>query len=165
MKRGRIARSDIRGLSAVITTLIIILLVLVAIGIIWVVIRGVIEGGVGTIDLSTKCLAVDVRATAASCTPVDDGATPPVVIDYTCEVTLKRGSGGDPIDGIRLVFSDGTDSNTVSPDQAALDPLQQRTDTVDSGLLAAPTSLEVAVIINDEAGQPQICPTTTTFDI
>ena len=32
-----------RGLSTVITTLIMILLVLVAIGIIWVVVRGIIE--------------------------------------------------------------------------------------------------------------------------
>ena len=37
--------SNKKGLSTVVTTLIIILLVLVAIGIVWVVIRGVIESG------------------------------------------------------------------------------------------------------------------------
>jgi flagellin-like protein len=47
-----------KGLSAVVTTLIIILLVLVAVGIIWVVVRNVVEEGGSTIDLSVKCLDV-----------------------------------------------------------------------------------------------------------
>ena len=53
-----------KGLSTVITTLIIILLVLVAVGIIWVVVRNTVEEGVSQIDFGSECLKVDVKATA-----------------------------------------------------------------------------------------------------
>ena len=67
MKRGYM---DKRGLDAVVTTLIIILLVLVAVGIIWVVVRNVVQQGSEQIDISSKCLSVDVQAvsvTALTC--------------------------------------------------------------------------------------------------
>ena len=70
-----------KGLSTVVTTLIIILLVLVAVGIIWIVVRGVIEGGTKEIDYGVKCLKTDVRATAATC----DAAS--------CDVNLYRKKG------------------------------------------------------------------------
>jgi len=52
-----------KGLSTVVTTLIIILLVLVAIGIIWGVVNNLLGKSSGTIEISTKCLDVNVKAT------------------------------------------------------------------------------------------------------
>lgn len=92
-----------RGLSAVVTTLIIILLVLVAIGIIWVVIRNVIEGGTETADYAVKCLAVDIRATALNCSAVN-----------TCTVTMNRKAGGEPISGVKLVFYNTTTGTSTA---------------------------------------------------
>src|SRR3990167_792910 len=59
MKRGYM---DKRGLDAVVTTLLIILLVLVAVGIIWVVVRNVVQQGSEQIDINARCLSVDLQA-------------------------------------------------------------------------------------------------------
>ena len=79
-----------RGLSDVITTLIIILLVLVAVGIIWVVVRNVVQSGSEQIDITTRCVAVDLRA--VSVTSVEGQAG-----NYT--VTPSPRSTGSP--GVR----------------------------------------------------------------
>ncbi len=50
-----------RGLSAVVSTLIIVLLVLVAIATIWVVVGPMIEKGTSQIDITNKCLLVEVK--------------------------------------------------------------------------------------------------------
>ncbi len=72
-----------KGLSTIVATLIIILLVLVAVGIIWVVVRNVIEGGAQQIQGSNDCLAVEVKPTKVLCqvSPGDAGN------NGTCDVT------------------------------------------------------------------------------
>ena len=57
-------KRDKRGMSLIVTTLIIVVLVLVSIGIVWVVVRSIIEGGTEQIDYNTKCLEINLRATA-----------------------------------------------------------------------------------------------------
>ena len=56
-----------RGLSAIVATLLIILLTLVAVGIIWFAVRNIVQGGADQIEASAKCTAVDISATDASC--------------------------------------------------------------------------------------------------
>jgi len=51
-----------RGLSAIVATLLIILLTLIAVGIIWVVIRNVVQSGAEQVDLGTKCIAIELSA-------------------------------------------------------------------------------------------------------
>jgi hypothetical protein len=143
-----------KGLSAVVTTLIIILLVLVAVGIIWVVVRNVVEEGGSTIDLSVKCLDVSVKATGVTC-----GYTG----TKSCNVTYTRESGGDDIDGIKIVYSDGIES--LSQDVVGnIEPLVTKTETgFNVTALGNVTSVEVAVYFGDEGGTPQFCSTTRTF--
>ena len=138
-----------RGLSTVVTTLIIILLVLVAIGIIWVVIRGVIESGTQSADFAVKCLAVDIRATAISCSGIN-----------TCNVTLNRKAGGEAIDGVKLVFYNTTTStNTgVIPVVGNIAPLTTSTTSAQTTTGADyPNKVEVTAYFKDSAGTEQLC--------
>ncbi len=102
-------KKDKKGLSTVVTTLIIILLVLVAIGIIWVVIRGLIDQSSGQIDLLTACPQVDVSVKSVACTAVVGAAD-----TSDCLVTLERKDSADyAVTNAKLVFSNTSKSNTV----------------------------------------------------
>ncbi len=159
-----------RGLSTVVTTLIIVLLVLVAIGIIWAVIRGIIESGTGQIDVRSKCIEVDVRATAATYTaPVADDLLT-TTIDETViggyTVTLYRGAGGDDIEGVKLVFYDSTgDSSDVIPVSGNIVPLTSKTWGPSSitGLTGTANKVKVTVYFKNEAGVEQLCGTSSEF--
>jgi len=143
-----------KGMSAVVTTLIIILLVIVALGIIWVVVKNVIQGGVEQVDLSTKCREVEVKAVKL----VENSAT-----NYS--ITLSRTGAGDEIGGVTLVLANTT-SNTYSEPVNfgyALDPLETQTKTVTftSGVTSA-NKLEMTVYFVNDLGETEICPITIT---
>jgi hypothetical protein len=82
-----------RGLSTVITTLIIVLLVLIAVGIVWVVIRNIIEQGTEDIDLGKFTINLQVKQITVN--PSDIG------------VTVKRNPGKGELTGIKFLVSDG----------------------------------------------------------
>ncbi|MCK4647593.1 hypothetical protein KAT24_01535 [Candidatus Pacearchaeota archaeon] len=90
-----------KGLSAIITTMLVVLLVLVAVGIVWAVVSGLLRSGAEDVELSAKCLNVDIRATAVNCV---DGTA-----NYECDVTFERtGTNTDAIGGVKLVFRNET---------------------------------------------------------
>jgi len=145
-----------KGLSTVVTTLIIILLVLVAVGIIWIVVRGIIETGADTVDYSVKCLEVDVRATA-----VTNCAGDPVL----CDVTLERKAGGENIAGVMLVFRDTTGASTTTPVEISgnIEPLTTSVElSVNSGL-TDPERVEVTAYFENTAGEKVVCTQTNPF--
>ena len=149
---------DKRGLSTIVTTLIIIVLVLVAIGIVWAVVRNVIQTGSGTLDISAKCLNIDVRASQANCS---DG-TP----NKICQVTLVRtGTGNDVIAGVKLVFRNTT-SAKVYDAEGNIEPVAGRVLTnVPTGILSATfiSKVEATVYFEDESGVAKYCSQTTSF--
>jgi len=136
---------DKKGLSAVVTTLILILLVLVAVGIIWVVIRAVVETGTGTIDYTAKCLRVDLRATVVNNTA-----------GTNYDVTLKRESGGDDINGVKIVFSNDTDSSSVIDSLGNIETLATVTRNV-NGEISNANKVEVTPYFLDDAGEEHLC--------
>jgi flagellin-like protein len=81
-----------KGLSGIITTLILIAIALVAVGVVWYTINKVILEQTENIVLSEKCLKVNLEIIKADCNSGD------------CEILIKRTSGGDFFDGINLVF-------------------------------------------------------------
>lgn len=87
--------SDKKGLSTVVTTLIIILLVLVAIGIVWVVVRGLISTTEGQINIQQKCIGVTLDITSASCTGTDN--VPP------CDILVRKLGTATP-DGMQVTI-------------------------------------------------------------
>lgn len=90
---------DKKGLSQVVTIVILVVLVLIAAGIIWAVVSNLIARGATQIDLNQKCLEVDIKPTIATCDAL------------TCTVTLVRSSTGTEIDGIKISFVTDTDSD------------------------------------------------------
>lgn len=141
-----------QGLSTVVTTLIIILLVLVAIGIVWVVVRGVVESGSEQIGIQTKCPSIDLRI-------IGNSSTCSV---GTCNVDIERRSGGENIDGVRVVISNSTLSN-ITTIGGNIDQLTTKTLTV--GSVAAPTKISAAAYFNDASNNPQFCTNSVEFNI
>ena len=101
-----------KGLSTVVTSLILVLLVLVAVGIIWVVVNNIIKGGTKTAEMNVKCLSIDISATAVTA----KGGT-----NY--DVTLKRKDSGEEIGGVKLVFFNDTANSEVIEKEGNIAPL------------------------------------------
>ena len=143
-----------QGMSAVVTTLIIILLVIVALGIIWVVVKNVIQGGVEQVDLSTKCREVEIQATKLV-NNTDDGS------NYS--LTLTRTGTGDTIAGIKIVLANvATNTYSAPLDFDALTPLKTDTQSFsDTGVVDA-NKIQMTVWFLSDLGEEQICPITIT---
>ena len=88
-----------RGISDIIVSMIMIVIVLGAITIVWFLIRGFIGTGTEQINTGTQCLEVDVKPISLTCSGTNNA---------TCEVTVSRGTGGNDIGGIKLVFTNST---------------------------------------------------------
>ncbi|MEK6917745.1 MAG: hypothetical protein AABW51_02245 [Nanoarchaeota archaeon] len=158
VKRRLMMLYNKKGLSTIVTTLIIILLVLVAIGIIWVVIRGVIEQGTSQIDINTRCINTDVRATAVSCTGP---------LNQSCTLDVTRKAGTDALGGVKAVFHNttaGTSSNVTDIYSGDLTLLSTRTfGGVSVVPVVAPNSVDIIPYFKDAQGQPRLCTQINTF--
>ena len=139
-------------MSAVVTTLIIILLVIVALGIIWVVIKNVIDSGVEQVDLSSKCREVEIQATKLNETSSGN-----------YDVTLTRTGTGDTIAGIKIVLANvATNTYSAPLDFDALTPLKTDTQSFsDTGVVDA-NKIQMTVWFLSDLGEEQICPITVT---
>ena len=142
-----------QGLSAIVTTLIIVLLALVAVGIIWVVISNLIDEGVTQVDLSSKCLKIDVKAVSVDC------ANPAL-----CDVTLTRGAGGEAIAGVKIVFYEGTTGGSVTTETGNIEILGTSSITGVASGLTAPDSVKVSPYFIDDSGNEEICPQQAEFN-
>lgn len=149
-----------KGLSAIVATLIIILLTLVAVGIIWVVIRNVVQGGAEQIDISQKCIAVSLEAVTVN-----------EIASGVYAVTLKRGADSQGDLGVKVnVFSGATTSSGVINFGAFgdLDALGTVTRTVNTNTttpVAGGDKIEFTAFFLDASGNEQLCPQATqTFN-
>lgn len=143
-----------RGLSAIVATLIIILLVLVAVGIIWVVVRNLLQEGAEQVDISTKCIAVDLRAV---------GVIPVVGEAGNYSVTLRRVAGGEAIGGVKIVLFNETANSGVLNFTALLE-LETKTETFVAGITNA-NKLEFTVYFTDTSGAERLCSQTNSYTI
>jgi hypothetical protein len=148
-----------KGLSDIVTTLIIIVLSLVAIGIVWVVVRNLVEGGAEQIDINQKCLSVDLSA---------------VTINETSSgvysVTLRRGSDSEGDIGVKInIFSGITVSSGVLDFEpfGNLEALETSTKTIDTNT-ATPVvggdKVEFTAFFQDASGNEQLCSQTQNFE-
>jgi hypothetical protein len=150
-------RNNKKGLSTIVATLLIILLTLVAVGIIWIVVRGVVQGGTNQVDLSSKCLATEIVATKVTNTSTTA---------YHVTLNVKSADDKAPVGGVMLVFTDPTESTSypvpiASTGANALPSL--KTVTVDADLtgsgLVNPNKVSVVVYFLDDSGNKQLCTT------
>ncbi|MEK6840922.1 MAG: hypothetical protein AABX79_03135 [Nanoarchaeota archaeon] len=161
MKRGSIRMQNRKGLSTIVATLIIILLTLVAVGIIWVVIRNVVEGGAQQVDISQKCLAVELTGVTVNETAVSSGIY---------NVTLRRGSDSQGDVGVKAnVFSGQTTSSGVIAfgavgDLDALGTVTRSIDTNTATAVPGGDKVEYTAFFLDSSGNEQLCPQTKSFN-
>ncbi len=102
-----------RGLSTIIVTLIIILISLVAVGIIWIVVRNVIQAGTegvsfGQFMLNAKIMDANI-----------DNST------NNISLIVKRNAGQGELVGMKFVFSDGKNSEVIT-EEFSMNELEQR---------------------------------------
>ncbi len=144
-----------KGLSAVITTLLVVLLVLVAVGIVWAVVRNLVQTGAGGVELGAKCLNIDVSAVSASCN------------DSLCNVVVERsGSNTDEIAGIKLVIKDSStaEASGITDSEGNIEVLATKTiSDINVSGLSTPDTAEVTVYFIDNSGNEQLCSQTTSF--
>ncbi|HKZ34131.1 MAG TPA: hypothetical protein VJ142_02765 [Candidatus Nanoarchaeia archaeon] len=112
-----IERGDKKGLSTVVTNLLLILLVLVAVGVVWVVVRGILSEGAGEIEISQFTFDLQIQSAYVSGTDVVVG--------------VKRNAGGGELSGMKFVFSTGTESVTIDK-IGAINELDRKTFTFTS---------------------------------
>ncbi|GIU68270.1 MAG: hypothetical protein KatS3mg001_586 [Candidatus Pacearchaeota archaeon] len=139
-----------RGLSAVVTTLLIILLTIIAIGIIWVVIRNLVEQGSEQIDITTQCAAIQLEFVSVNPVAGETG-------NYT--VTLRRGAGGGDIGGVKVVLFNGTTSTGVLDFGSKINQLETKSAKLQTSLLNA-SRIEFTPYFIDASGNEQLCQTT-----
>ena len=109
-------RGNKRGLSDVVTTLVIILISLVAIGVVWVVIQNVIQKGSEQVELGQFTLDLQIKAVQVQ----DENVT--IVI-------VKRNPGEGEFVGMNFIFSDGQNSEIIR-ENTTLQELDQRSFTI-----------------------------------
>ena len=138
-----------RGISGVILTIIMIVLVLAAVAIIWGIIINFIQDQTGEIDVATKCLEVDIQATKLSCTGAQNDV---------CDVTLSRTAKGDNIAGMKLVFTNALgETNYIHDVSGNIALLEIRTILDITTTITDVNKVEVVPYFTDVSGNEQIC--------
>lgn len=94
-----------KGLSGIISIVIMIGLVLVAVGIVWVMASGILEGQAESLDQGQVCLGLIFGVSSPVCEGGQTG---------NCTVNVERtiGSKGDSIDGIEVTWMEGDQTST-----------------------------------------------------
>jgi flagellin-like protein len=91
-----------KALSAVITTVIMIALVLVAIGIVWAVVNGLISGNSENSEYASKCLFSGITLSSLDCSE-----------DCQVSITRNAGSQGEEFDGVEVIFIGETEDQEI----------------------------------------------------
>ena len=131
-----------KGLAAVVGTILIILLVIVAVGIIWAVASGLFKSGAE--EMSTGFLIdLDIKSASLSGT--------------TVTVNVERNVGAGTLSGIKFVFSDG-ESSKGEERSTSMDELDQESFSFDISSetgLGIPDAHEVSIapIYKSESGE------------
>ena len=138
-----------KGISEVILRIIMIVLVLASVVIIWGIINTFLTTQSGEIDVSTRCLKVDIEAKILTCSGVNNDV---------CDVTLSRSPRGDDIAGVKLVFTNALEeTNYVHDVSGNFAPLQTTKIVNITTGIANTNNVEVVAYFTDLSGNEQLC--------
>jgi FlaG/FlaF family flagellin (archaellin) len=149
-----------KGVSTVIIMVIMIALVLVAIGIVWVVVSGILTDSAGSAERQAKCLSTsfNVESVEAVNIGVDDNDL------FTYEMNIKRqGTNEDEVEKIVVLLYNvgGVSSNPIEIDATDFGYLATKkyTDTNTENQLRTPDWIYPAVEVSVTPYiDGQICP-------
>lgn len=142
-----------KGLSAVVTTLIVILLVLVAVGIMWVVVRSLVQEGAESIGLGRFTLDLEIKRAQ-----IENG-------DVTV-VVVRRNPGEGNFVGMNFVFSDGTNSEIIR-ENTTLQELEERSFTFTLTEISTDNlqTISVAPIFELSSGEESVGDIADSFEV
>ena len=164
-----------KGVSEVVANVLIVLLVIVGIAVIWSVVKPTVDKGSQGIKTGAECLSLSlepvscVTTTCASLTAA--GATvcsgvgcswsgTPVACTGTTvnkTIVVKRNPGAGTFESVELVFSDGTNSGSVSATTSSTSLGELSTATLLKSIPASITGASKTVnVVAKTAGQ--LCP-------
>ena len=130
-----------RGLSAVITSVLIILIVLAAVLILWFFLKPLfISTGERTSNVG-ECLGIDLEIIKCDFDSANNAY----------EITVKRNAGEGDLQGIRIVFTGDSGTDTYDPEEVSLPVLDSQTFTsVVAEDLGDNVEVNVAALIGEE---------------
>lgn len=139
-----------RGLSAIVITLMLILLAFVAVGIIWAVVNNIVTRGAEEIDATSKCLEIDFEQGVLDCSAGTSGDD--------CDVTVERKAGGDDVAGIKIVLTNSSaQTNYIHDEPGNINPLEVKTVIVtETGILNI-NEVNIVPYLEDSAGNAVDC--------
>lgn len=140
-----------RGLSEIVTTLIMVLLGIVIVGVIWAVVSGLVNNTKTQAELSSKCQDSALSITYAACTSGN-----------VCTVTVKREQGTDQLAGV-IVSIQGTQGAANVSNQAG-DLVIGTTKTVTFNNAVTGVTLAEAKMYLNNAGKNFTCTNLATTD-
>jgi len=152
-----------KAMSEIVTTVIMVVLALIAVGVIWGIINNLLGGKGAEIDITQKCLAVDVKAVKVpSCSgDLGNGMT-------GCNVTFERKAGGEAIKGIKIVFKNANGASNVIDSSGNIEELGTVTRVIQSNASIFNASLankvEVTPYFTDDSGVERKCTGTAEYN-
>jgi hypothetical protein len=132
-----------RGLSTIVTTLIIILLVFIAIGIVWTVIQNVLTEGVENID--TRSFTLDLEISKIFIDPSSGYLT----------ISVTRNSGIGEFQAIRFMVGDGTSTEVYDLPSVNFAELETRSFEL-SEYTGDVTNVKIAPVFISETGEEKL---------
>lgn len=140
-----------KGLSDIVTSVLIILLVLVAIGIIWAFLRPAINQGAGQLEGITEVYGVTLTIEPNSAT-INSGA-------QTVSVTVRRNEVAAPLAGMNIILEDASGTTRISRNETIMGPLESRqiiAHYASLGFQGAPVRVSVVPLIGLSGSQERI---------
>src|SRR3989344_2757831 len=143
-----------RGLSAVVTTLMVILLSIVAIGIVWVVVKNLVGDAASEISFDKFSLNLDISDAYVDTDENEVG------------VAVRRSAGSGNLSGIYFIFHNGTSSSSVKRN-IALKELEEQTFTFTSEEIGGIDNVELVSVspISSSSGKETILGITDTAEL
>jgi len=134
-------RGSKKALSTIVSTLLILLLVFVAIGILWVVVRNVINEGTEQVSLGKFTLDLSIENVEISGNHID--------------VRVKRNPGAGTFTGLSFILDDGDNTEVIERKNLSMGEYAIRTFSLTPDKLSASNveEIEVAPIFTLESGK------------
>ena len=140
-----------KGLSAVVTNLIIILLVIVAVGVVWVVVSNLINETSGGINLGKITLGMEIKK---------------VVVDGTnVDVQVERKSGEGNLSGIKFLVYDSEGNSQAFEVATTMGELSTKTFTLEGYNLNGVVRVEIAPILTLDDGKQKVQDVVNEYDL
>ena len=136
---------DKRGISDIVTTVLLILLAIAAVGIIWVVIQGFINSGTKGVGSAADCLQNNFEVVSA----VNVSTTASSIVN----VTVKSiGPGQASIDKILFYYNTGSQTSKLATEMLTAPAIGESNRTTvnigaSGGMLKQDDSIQVAAVI------------------